>query len=432
MILVVDDNKTIAEMHAKMLKNLGFQARVEIDSSKVNENLDQLNDVSLVLLDLQMPKLMGIDLLKQFRLKRPDIGIIIATIVNDIESAVKAVKAGAFNYLAKPLNPERLKEVINSYLESKPRNLIKDPTFSSFVTSNPVFENILMQIKYLAKTDSSILIQGETGTGKDLIAQLVHRASPQKNNKFLKMSLNSIPSSVFAAELFGTENLTRSGGRSGCLDEVSDGTLLLDEIGDLPIDQQLILLRLLETKTYNPIDSTKTKTFNGRLIFTTNCNLTQKVEKGDFRSDLFYRLSSSTVLVPPLRDRKEDINLLIEYFLKKYSSQYGKSIDRFSEESIEILNQHSYPGNVRELESIVNAAVLLEESQIIRPNSLPQHIKDPEPESITSLKKIRQQTILKVLAENDGNQTKAAKQLGIARGTLNRLLQTYRKQGMDI
>ncbi len=432
LILIVDDDCQVAESHQRLLAGLGHRTVVECDPRKVESILNSSTDFVAILLDLQMPYIHGRDLLGRLRLSHPDIGVIIVTVINDIEEAVRAIKNGAYNYLLKPLAEDRLREVLNSCLSNHPPSIMGDDRFGRIVTKSESFKEIFKRAMAFSSADVPVLIEGETGTGKELMANLLHTLSARKEEDFTAVNVAALSPSLFEAEFFGHAKGAYTGAvssRAGYCEGAAGGTLFLDEIGELKPDEQKKILRLIQSKKYNRVGETQERELKARLLFATNKNLKQEVAENKFREDLFYRLSAHTISLPPLRERQEDIELLAHFFLRKYCSQYGRSVDSINEMALAALRGYSFPGNVRELEGIISAAVLLEPSSSIQLRTLPAYVRESDgfsEEPAEVLEGIRYRTIMKILAECDGNQTKASQKLGIARVTLNRLLRRYR------
>jgi two-component system response regulator AtoC len=430
-ILIVDDQKDVASAHQDLLQEIGYKSEIQSNPEKVETFLVKNPTINLVLLDIQMPKLNGLELLKRIRLKWPHIGVIMATVVNDIEAAVSATKAGAYNYILKPLGKERLGSILLSYFSNQPKYLIDDPRFAAFITNYQPFEEIFRRVKIFSEADVNVFIQGETGTGKEIFAQMLHALSKRHKENFVAVNVAALSPSLFEAELFGHKKGAFTGAnfdRIGYLEQAGSGTLFLDEIGELNLEQQKKLLRVLQTQTYSRVGESEERKLNARVILATNKTLVD--DEDTFRSDLYFRLSGHTIKLPPLRERLGDIELLSNYFLEKHCSQFGRSLNGFSPDAISMLKTYAFPGNVRELEGIISSAVLLEQSNVIQVETLPSHLMPEckEKESSEDLETLKYNSIMSALAKNDGNQTKAAKQLGIARGTLNRLLQEYRRE----
>lgn len=433
-VLVVDDDPVVAATHGELLQSVGFQAVIANDPRDVLDLLRQRLDICLVLLDMRMPHISGLELLPRIKACRPELAVIAATVINDIEHAVMATKAGAYNYLLKPLQAGRLQDVINSCLSNVPVPLIDDNRFRSFITQEAAFVDIFKRIQSFASAEVPMLIEGETGTGKELIARLAHALSPRVEHDFLAINIAAISAELFESELFGHKKGSFTGAykdKRGYFESASNATLFLDEIGELGGEQQKKLLRVLQSNTFFRVGDTKEIPTNVRLIFATNKNLTEEVAAGRFRADLYYRIASHSLALPPLRSRPKDISLLARYFLEKYSAQFGRGIRNFSDEALHILSCYNYPGNVRELEGIVSSAVLLEQSDCILPQSLPKHLLDQAMPAYSYATDERYVEIMQALSDSGGNQTLAAKKLGIARETLNRWLKKYQASSVN-
>lgn len=433
-VLVVDDDREVADEHARLLRSIGYRSFTETVPEDVEPHLAREPGIDLILLDIRMPGLSGLDLLQRIRLRRPDVGVVMATVVNDVEQAVWAIKAGAYNYLLKPLQAEQVARVLRSYFSNQPAGLIDDPRFRPFVTRDPAFKEIFRRIQAFAEQDIPVLVEGETGTGKELVAQLIHSLSPRKQERFLPVNVAAFQETLFESELFGHVRGSFTGAmrdRVGCFEEARKGTLFLDEIGELGLDQQRKLLRVLQTKRFSRVGESEEREVGARVVLATNRDLRREVAEGRFREDLFYRISSYAVSLPPLRERPGDIELLADYFLRKYASQFGRAVSGFSPAALKTLKGYPFPGNVRELEGVVSSAILLEQSGELQDGCLPKHLAPAGPAATEEdrLERARFETIRKVLAECDGNQTQAAERLKIARQTLNYLLKDYRARG---
>jgi two-component system NtrC family response regulator len=415
------------------LKDLNYSHCTETNPKNVISILYNDKSINLVLLDIRMPDINGLELLFQIKSQFPSIGVIMATVISDIQEAVKAIKNGAFNYLLKPLQKERLASVINAYFTSLPELLSEDPKFSSYITNDPKFIDIFKRINVFSQADVPILIEGETGTGKELISQIIHSVSPNANGPYVAVNVAAISESLFESEMFGhIKGSFTSAHRDhkGFIEMAENGSLFLDEIGELGFEQQKKLLRILQNKTYSKVGASTESKMNCRIILATNKNLNEEVKDKRFRDDLYYRIASHTIVLPPLKNRPNDILLLAKFFLSKYASQYGRTISDFSPECIDCLTNYKYPGNIRELEGIISSSVLLEQTNLVTLNSLPYHLKIKSNDT-DDLEGIKFQAIKKALEECNGNQTKAAQKLGIARGTLNKLIQDYKKAGLS-
>ncbi len=318
LILAVDDDLEVAKAHTEMISRMGYRSLFQVDPERVESDLESRPDVDLVLLDLRMPRLGGMDLLRRIRLRRPQTGVVMATGVNDLEEAIRAIKEGAYNYLLKPLQPERLERVLASYFDNRPRRLIDDPRFASYLTGHPAFEGIFRRVKAFAEADVTVMIQGETGTGKELIAGLIHALSPRLAGRFTAVNVAALSPALFESELFGHRKGAFTGAieeHTGYFEQAGDGTLFLDEIGELGADQQKKLLRVIETRKFCRIGETIERPLKARLVLATNRDLQAASGDQAFRSDPYYRLAGPVVVLPPLRERGDDIDLLDCYFL---------------------------------------------------------------------------------------------------------------------
>ncbi len=427
-ILVVDDEEAVADSHAELVRATGAEAIVETRPERVEGLLATQPEIDAALLDVRMPSLDGLSLLRAIKLRRPDLGVIMATVVNDIESAVRAIKAGAYNYLLKPLQPERLERILDSFFSNQPRRIQDDPRFAPFITGCPSFVTLAQRIRSFAETDVAILLQGETGTGKEIVARLIHTLSPRCGEPFVAVNMAGLTTHLIESELFGHRRGSFTGAvgdHAGYFEAVGGGTLFLDEIGELGIDSQSKLLRVLQSRMYCRVGETAERETPARVVLATNKDLRQEVAERRFREDLYYRISSHVVELPPLREREGDVRLLAEYFLRKYTSQYGRTIEGYEPEALLTLEGYAFPGNVRELEGIVSAAVLIERGPMVSLASLPAHVLGYR-DIPKDLDAVKRKAVERTLAECGGNQTLAAEKLGVARGTLNRWLQEER------
>jgi two-component system response regulator AtoC len=430
-VLVVDDDKAVASSHAELLQAIGYRTLTQTIPEDVEPYLARQPNVDLVLLDIQMPGINGMDLLHRIKLRRPDIGVVMATVINDVEHAVRAIKDGAYNYLLKPLQRNDVERVLHSYFSNQPKGISEDPRFRAFVTQDAGLADIFRRVKAFAEADVPVLVQGETGTGKELIAQLIHACSRHSHGRFVAVNLAALSTDLFESELFGHCRGAFTGAltdRSGYFDEAGNGTIFLDEIGELHPELQKKLLRVLQTRRYCRVGETAERDLIARVVIATNRDLKKEVAEGRFREDLYYRIVNYSVTLPPLRERRGDVEVLAQYFVRKYGSQFGRPVDGITPDALTLLRRYSFPGNVRELEGMISAAILLETTGQLQADSLPQHLASVE-EPSTDLERARCNTIMKVMAQVDGNQTRASEKLGIARQTLNYLLKDYRARG---
>jgi len=450
-ILIVDDEKILTTVLKNLLTREGYEVAIAENGETAlrflkNEPLD------VVLLDLRLPDANGLDLLPKIRELAPEAGVIIITAYAEIRSAVSAIKEGAFDYLAKPFEDEELLLTIERFLQFKNlmkevgtlrRRLKQDDALTKFVGESKAVQDILSNIEVVAETDLPVLILGESGCGKELVAQIIHELSPRNKGPFIKINCTAIPETLFEAELFGYERGAFTGAytsKIGKLELAQGGTILFDEIGDLPLSLQPKLLRVTEEKTFYPLGSNKERRADVRFLFATSKDLKSLMKESLFRCDLYYRISAFTITIPPLRDRKEDIPILIQHFLHLFSQKYNKEIPIISELAYLALLNYDYPGNVRELKHILERAFLLSKDRRIEIWHLPEEVRftSSVPDNILSSQEISQkkdykknleliekELILRALKECGGKIGETAKKLGISRKTLWKKLKKY-------
>ncbi len=385
-VLVVDDELILRTALKGALSSQGYEVKVcETGKKKVLQLLkNEFFDIALV--DVRIPDIGGLELLQQIRKISPETGVIIITAYADVRSAVKAIKDGAFDYLSKPFQEEELFITIEKFLryrnlerelKSLKESLSFNLTQDSFIAESKTMREILQKVNLIAETDVPVLILGESGTGKEVIADLIQRRSKRKDRPYIKLNCTAIPETLFEAELFGYEKGAFTGAnetRKGKLELANTGTLLLDEIGDLPLSVQPKLLRVLETNTFYPLGSKRELKVDVRYIFATSKDLKKLVEVGKFRDDLFYRIKVIPIKIPPLRERKEDLPPLIRFFLHRFAEKYQKEIQRITKEAYVALLNYNYPGNVRELKHIIERAILLSQDNKISLEDLPGEV----------------------------------------------------------
>ncbi len=454
-ILIIDDERAVLNFLKVLFAQVEkYEVDLLQDSRKAYSKLESRN-YDILLLDMDMPYVSGLDILKFIKKKDIDIETIVLTGVDDVELAVSAMKAGAYDYLRKPIDNDlllltieralerrRLKEEVAILKEDRWECIKNRKPFEGIITNHPKMIKIFKFIEKIAPTKTSVLIWGESGTGKELIAKAIHKASDRKDKQFITVNAGAFARELFASEFFGYIRGAFSGANSdkkGFLEEADGGTLFMDEIGELPIEVQVKLLRVLQSGEFFRVGSTKLMKTDIRLIAATNKDLWTEIKKGTFRKDLFYRLEVNTITLPPLRERKEDIPLLVRHFLKECSFQYNKRIEDVSDAVLELLERYDFPGNVRELQNIIHSAALVEQSNILRVSSLPERflkeVKGEVKKKITvpeerlealSLEEVEKNHIKKVLKLVGGNKSKAAKILGISRVTLMSKIKKYK------
>lgn len=446
-ILIVDDERVQCEMLAGFLRKQGYHPDIA-ENGRIALEKFKTGSFDLVLTDQRMPEMEGLQLLKEIKRLNPETVVVIMTAFGSVSSAVAAMKEGAYDYLTKPIDLDelliliqRIEKEINLKRENRLlREQLREKFKVDFIVSNSrPMEEALNLVGRVAASQATVLILGESGTGKELIARAIHYASPRADKPFIKVNCAALPETLLESELFGHEKGAFTGAvarRIGRFEQADKGSIFLDEIGDLSLPLQMKLLRVLQEKEFERVGSNQTIKADVRVIAATNRNLEEAIKKGTFREDLYYRLNVVTIALPPLRERKEDIPLLIEHFLKKYSAQNKKEVVGLSKEAQDLLRQYDYPGNVRELENIIERAVVLCPGKVITVNELPLNIREfnlsefyIESQQNRSLPKIlediERQMILKALKNNGGVQTKAAAELGISERVLRYKMKKY-------
>ncbi|MGV8072975.1 MAG: sigma-54-dependent transcriptional regulator [Syntrophobacteraceae bacterium] len=377
-ILVVDDERSMREFLEIMLQKEGYEVRCA-DNGKEAIEIFGLEPCDLVITDIRMKPIDGLEVLKQCKAVSPGTVVIIISAYASTETAVSAMKEGAYDYLPKPFSIDEMRTVIKNALqnkdgEDKPRKLDEGPLFfGCLIGESPAIRRVYELIDRVAVTSSNVLITGESGTGKELVAKAIHRQSPRCNAPFVVVNCGGVPETLIESELFGYRKGAFTGAtnaRKGLVEAAQFGTLFLDEIGELSPALQVKILRLVQEKTIKQIGGNDDISVDVRIISATNRDLEKMVIEGTFREDLFYRLNVLPIRIPALRERREDIPLLSEYFLAKYRQSFGKDIRKISSYALDVLNRYDFPGNVRELENIIERGVALESSSIILPDSL--------------------------------------------------------------
>jgi DNA-binding NtrC family response regulator len=393
--------------------------------------------IKIMLTDLFMPGMDGIELMKKSREIDPSISSVIITAHGTIQTAITAIKEGAYDYIEKPFCPEKVELLIKNLVDHQ--NLIEENIslrqkiedrfhFEGIIAKSPKMLNIFELIKTVAPTTATVLIIGETGTGKEIIARAIHHQSKRKNKPFIATSCAALPESLLESELFGHEKGSFTGAmerKKGKFEAADKGTLFLDEIGEINANTQIHLLRALEEKKITRVGGNEEIEVDVRFISATNRNLRSMVKQGTFREDLYYRLNVVTIELPLLKDRREDILPLADHFLKKYTEENSKKIKNFSPEVIEFMLNYPWPGNVRELENMIERGVILAKKDAITLAELPQDIIHPTPLEGKSIEVVTKNHIMNVLEETKGNISKTAEILGIRRTTLYNKLKKY-------
>lgn len=445
-ILVVDDMSGIREALAKILKNEGFTVYTAANGEEAVRIL-QKGHIALVLTDLKMPGIDGAELLKIAKTISPDVEVILITGHGTVEVAVEVMKDGAFDFIQKPFNKVTVLRIVRKALEKRSLVLenkilherLKDVQGAeNVIGKSSAMRKVMELAAQVASSSATILITGESGTGKEVVAKAIHDLGPRKNKSFIKVSCAALPETLLEAELFGYEKGAFTGAvgrREGRFELAHGGTLFLDEVGDINPSIQVKLLRVLQSGEFERLGGGRTLKSDVRLIAATNVSLKALVEKKKFRDDLYYRLNVIDIEIPPLRDRKEDIPLLVNYFLRKYSSKNDKKIEGITKEALDIMMNYRWPGNVREIENTIERAVVLTRDAVIGFSDLPEDIcssvRDAEeiesgenvlniPIGKIPLKDIEKMVIEETLKQSKGNKNITSKILGISTRTLYR------------
>ena len=436
-IMIVDDELIVRESLLHWFERLGHFVDTASSGFEALEKLEK-HPFMLLFVDIKMPGMDGIELLGRVKTEYPDTIVVIMTAYGSIETAVKAMKIGAVDYLVKPFKPDQLSlvmEKINhqrklaseySYLKGRLEEITR---FDNIIGQSPAMEDLFKLIPEVAKSDSSVLILGETGTGKELVAKAIHAKSQRSHGPFIAINCGAIPDTLLESELFGHQKGAFTGAthpRKGFLEIASGGTLFLDEIGDISQKMQIDLLRVLEEKKITRLGERETVNVEFRLITATRRDLDKRVAEGLFREDFFYRVNVITLHIPPLRKRKDDIPLLVQHFLEKYSHETTKKMDHVDRDAIKLLREYDWPGNVRELENAIERAVVLSKSRTLGRDDLSFIRASSAPLSRPrTLREMEQEHIARILEECDWNITRSSKILDINRVTLHKMIKRY-------
>lgn len=437
-ILIADDNASELEALSKILSRENYQV-FETKNGQAALEIIQKNGADLLLTDLEMPELSGQELLRLTKTLKPDIEIVVITGHGTVEQAVGAMKAGAYDFIEKPVQKMALLKVIGKALEKQKltrenlkllRMLEEYQSEGALIGKNPIFLQAVELAAQVASSEATVLIQGESGTGKELFANLIQRKSNRSNGPFIKFNCAAIPETLLEAELFGYEKGAFTGAQNqklGRFELAHRGTLFLDEVGDMSQALQAKFLRILESGEFERVGGTKTLKADVRIIAATNANLEAKVKEKSFREDLYYRLNVVRIFIPPLRERSSDIGILAAYFLKHYNQKNKKEIKGFKPETLALLESFAWPGNVRELEHVIERAVVLCKDKEISPHDLPPEIaKSPQKSGYvtftvgTPLSEIEEKMIQEALKFANGDKEQAAKLLGTSSRTIYR------------
>ena len=449
-ILVVDDDLGMRDLLEIMLTQEDYEVACCGDPDKALQRV-QKEQFDLVITDLKMPKMDGIEFLKQVKEVKPETQVILITAFASGNTALSAMKEGAYDYIEKNFDIDELKRIVHEAMEKKGikrqeaqfiKDLADDVAFGGMIGKSREMLKVYETIKKVSETPANILILGESGTGKELVAKAIHEHSPRKDMPFVVINCGGIPENLLESEFFGYMKGSFTGAftdKAGLFESANNGTIFLDEIGELPSLLQVKLLRVVQEKTFRRIGGTLDIKVNVRIISATNQNLEDKVKRGSFREDLYYRLNVIPIHLPPLRERREDIPVLTRYFIEKYSQEFAKDIKTISSYALELLMDYPFPGNVRELQNIIERSVALESTNIILPDNLfidREQVKNdhPHPAGIPEvgiqlneeLAKIERQFIEMALNKTKGSKTKAAELLHVTFDSLRYRIEKLR------
>lgn len=451
-LLVVDDEESIREFLEIMLKKEGYEITLAEDGEKAIDLLKK-KSFDMIISDLQMPKVTGIELLKHVRENYPDIVFMMITAFGTTETAVEAMKMGAYDYLTKPFKIDEVRMNVLNALRSKnlevenrvlKKELGKEYSFQNLVGNSEPMHKIYDMVKRVSTTPTNVLVTGESGTGKEVVAKAIHYNGPLKDKPFVSINCGAIPESLMESEMFGHKKGSFTGAvsdKTGLFEVADGGTLFLDEVGELPVTIQVKLLRAIQERIIRKVGGTEDSKIEVRIIAATNRDLEDMVAKGTFRQDLYYRLNVINIKTPALRERRDDIPLLANHFLKKYNDKLSKAINGISAEAMEALKNYDYPGNVRELENIIERTVALESGATILPESLPPFVNTPSGRKMASsheiiigdagvdlekvIGQIEKELLIKAIHQAGGVKKKAARLLNITFRSMRYRIEKY-------
>ncbi len=454
-ILICDDESELRNNLQSLLENSLTGSQIEFTHAANGieaVSAVRLKSFDIILMDVKMPELDGLEALRMIKDQDPRTFVVIMTAHSNLQDAIQAIKEGAYDYLEKPLKSEKLIELVRKALEAQ--ELVSNVSISSpimdddiekdFVGSSQKMQEVFGLINRLSQVDTTVLIRGENGTGKELVAQAIHYNSTKKNGAFIAINCGAIPESLMESELFGHERGAFTGAverKIGKFQLANNGTLFLDEIGELKPEMQVKLLRVLQEKKFTPVGSTREVKTTARIIAATNRNLEKMIEDGAFREDLFYRLNVLPIFLPPLRERKDDVLSLVQHFLKKFSKNHTRKLNGITTEALELMKSYRWPGNIRELENTIERAFIIENSDMITPSSLPESLKvsvQAERKEISESSNPLDFELYKESAEKEfiiqalkANKGKINQTVALANIPKNTLLRKIRKYGIN-
>jgi two-component system, NtrC family, response regulator HydG len=451
-VLVVDDQEVHAQAVAESLARIGYECDIATSGTEGLKKIEN-EDYDVVITDLRMDDVDGLTLLRKAKLELPDAEVVLVTGHGDIKTAVAAMQGGAATYLTKPVDINELRAVVDKYTQRHrlsqankelQRQLDERFGFEGVIGSSPQMHAVLERLKQLAPTDSRVLIQGETGTGKELVAKALHYNSPRKSKPFVPLNCTALNENLLEDELFGHEPGAYTGAdrlRKGKFEYANGGSLFLDELGDMPLPLQQKLLRVLEDGQVYRVGGNEPIKVNVRVISATHRDLEQAVAKGTFRQDLYYRLKVVTIKLPPMRERREDIAILATHFLREFAGRYGRDVKAIAAEVRRMFAAYDWPGNVRELRHVIESMVAVDRDGILGVDDLPENERLGKPSDAAAipigdgslvgrpLEEVERYYILQALELTNGNREEASQMLGIGERTLYRKIKDYEDQG---
>ncbi len=436
-VLIIDDEKKLCSLLARIIGLEGFLV-LQSFSGKEGLKIVENEDIHVVISDVKLPDINGIDLIKQIKDKKPFIEVINLTAFGTIQDGVTAIKNGAFDYITKGDDNEKIIPLVYKAMDKAKlqfrlfkleKNILEKHGFNTILGQSSEIKEAILLAKKVAITDTTVLLLGETGTGKEVFAQAIHYESLRHSNSFVAINCSGFSSELLESELFGYKAGAFTGAakdKKGLVEEANGGTLFLDEIGEMSLELQAKLLRVLENQTFIKVGDTQTSKVNVRILAATNKNLKNEAESGKFRLDLYYRLSAFCILLPSLAHRKKDIELIANYYLKKFGDKVNKPNLQPDEVFIQMLLNHPWKGNIRELKNVMERVVILTESDSIDASMLPSEFhSEPTEHGSFKMEEIEKQHIRKVLKHTGGNKTETARLLGMGLTTLYRKLEEY-------
>jgi DNA-binding NtrC family response regulator len=447
-VLIVEDDRATRVGLAELVRTWGFTAEMAADGEEALQKITTFRP-SIVVTDLVMPRMGGLELLRTIQEQGGDIATLLLTAQGTVDTAVEAMKAGAYDYLTKPVDPTRLRILLEKSVERQEtlrevkalrRHLREHGAYGSIVGNSPEMRKIYQVVEQAAPTSASVLITGESGTGKELVAQTIHQLSPRAPFPYVPINCAAIPETLLESEIFGHEKGAFTGAherRQGCFELADRGTLFLDEIAEMTPQTQVKLLRVLQERKFRRLGGRHEQSVDVRIIAATNADPEEAVKSGKLREDLFYRLNVFAMALPPLRERKEDLALLIQSFLAEFNARNDKAVAGVDPQAMRILESYGWPGNVRELRNVIERATILARGEFIEPSELPPSMCEAGAKSALSLSlgpgvtvdEAERRLILMTLEHTHDNKTKAAEILGISLKTLHNKLNKLRIRG---